>query len=200
MPFLFAKRYGEASTVEDQRTMRCSVSSTLISGGLLLAVKTSGAFAFMPPPERSECPQRRSGQRYRRTRAHVPAADALTLGGGLMATSSDEDEDDDDGWGRHHHQRLIKSESWPHCKQSDHLLQVKVGVSAKRTTNHPSATSSSRYLPWSHWLGFLAPMDTKCSGFIRVESSTCPGINKSNGGASSSNCRQQSSSESETLT
>ena len=99
VPFLFAKRYGEASTVEDQRTMRCPVSTTLISGGLLLAVKTSGAFAFMPPPERSECLQRRSGQRYRRTRAHVPAADALTLGGGLMATSSDEDEDDDDGWG-----------------------------------------------------------------------------------------------------
>ena len=78
--------------------MRCSVRATLISGGLLLAVKISGAFAFMPPTDRSAYPQRRSGQRYHRTR-HVPAADALTVAGRLMATSSDDDEDDDDGWG-----------------------------------------------------------------------------------------------------
>lgn len=52
----------------------------------------------LPAPP-SAYPQRRSGQRYRRTRAHVPAADAFTLGGRLMATSLDDDEDDDDGWG-----------------------------------------------------------------------------------------------------
>lgn len=79
--------------------MRCSVRTTFISGGLLLAVKTSGAFAFMPQSERLTCPQRRSGQRYRRTRAYVPATDALAVGGRLMATSSDDNEGDDGGWG-----------------------------------------------------------------------------------------------------